>query len=85
LGRLAGFAAGGLGVVAGLRAGALAFAAGLLAGLAETVFLAAVGFADGFFAGMSYSGGLSEGRGIIQTERPRSTCPETAPGGLTVL
>ncbi len=43
------------------------FAAALATGLAETVFLAFVGLADGFLAGIDGLQGLCEGRGIIQT------------------
>ena len=54
---------------------AFAFAAGLAAafgaGLEETVFLALLGFADGFLAGIRGTPGDSEGRGIIQTGRCR--------------
>ena len=68
-------AAAGFALAAGtvLAAGAALARAGLATGLAETVFLALVGLADGFLAGIYATPGHSEGRGIIQTVGRGST------------
>jgi hypothetical protein len=65
------------GFAAALAAGfATGFAAGLEAAFAETVFLALVALADGFFTGISYSGDTSKDAGLYRPSGHGPPIPE---------